>query len=568
MSTEVTLPALGESVTEGTISRWLKAVGETVEVDEPLLEVSTDKVDTEIPSPVAGTLLEIRFNEDDVAEVGAVLAVIGEASEAPAPQAAPAPQPVAEAAPAPAPAPAPAAPPAPATPQAVPAGNATEVVLPVLGESVTEGTVSRWLKAVGETVEVDEPLLEVSTDKVDTEIPSPVAGTLLEIRVAEDETAAVGAVLALVGDAAVAPPAPAPAAPPAPAVTAPAAAPTAPAAPPAAPPAPATSVMARRASADEGMYVTPLVRKLAAEHGVSLSSVQGTGVGGRIRKQDILDAAEAAKKAASAPAPTAAAAASAPAAAAPQVAAVSEEAAKLRGTTEKLSRMRKVIAERMTESLRVASQLTATVEVDVTAISKLRRAAKDEFKKREGASLSYLPFITKATIEALKAMPALNASADFEAGTVTYASQENIGIAVDTDRGLMVPVIQDAGDLNLAGLAKRIGDLAARTRAGKVGPDELSGGTFTITNYGSAGTLFDTPIINLPQVAILGTGALVKRPVVVTDALGGDTIAIRDMMYLSLTYDHRLIDGAKAARFLSLIKARLEAGDFAGDLGL
>lgn len=443
----------------------------------------------------------------------------------------------------------------------------TEVTLPALGESVTEGTISRWLKAVGETVEVDEPLLEVSTDKVDTEIPSPVAGTLLEIRVAEDETAAVGAVLALVGDAAAAPPAPAPAAPPAPAVTAPASTPAAPPAPAAAPTAPAASVMARRASADEGVYVTPLVRKLAAEHGVSLSSVQGTGVGGRIRKQDILDAAEAAKKAASAPAPTAAAAASAPAAA-PQVAAVSEEAAKLRGTTEKLSRMRKVIAERMTESLRVASQLTATVEVDVTAISKLRRAAKDEFKKREGASLSYLPFITKATIEALKAMPALNASADFEAGTVTYASQENIGIAVDTDRGLMVPVIQDAGDLNLAGLAKRIGDLAARTRAGKVGPDELSGGTFTITNYGSAGTLFDTPIINLPQVAILGTGALVKRPVVVTDALGGDTIAIRDMMYLSLTYDHRLIDGAKAARFLSLIKARLEAGDFAGDLGL
>lgn len=443
----------------------------------------------------------------------------------------------------------------------------TEVTLPALGESVTEGTISRWLKAVGETVEVDEPLLEVSTDKVDTEIPSPVAGTLLEIRVAEDETAAVGAVLALVGDAAVAPPAPAPAAPPAPAVTAPASTPAAPPAPAAAPTAPAASVMARRASADEGVYVTPLVRKLAAEHGVSLSSVQGTGVGGRIRKQDILDAAEAAKKAASAPAPTAAAEASAPAAA-PQVAAVSEEAAKLRGTTEKLSRMRKVIAERMTESLRVASQLTATVEVDVTAISKLRRAAKDEFKKREGASLSYLPFITKATIEALKAMPVLNASADFEAGTVTYASQENIGIAVDTDRGLMVPVIQDAGDLNLAGLAKRIGDLAARTRAGKVGPDELSGGTFTITNYGSAGTLFDTPIINLPQVAILGTGALVKRPVVVTDALGGDTIAIRDMMYLSLTYDHRLIDGAKAARFLSLIKARLEAGDFAGDLGL
>ena len=327
---------------------------------------------------------------------------------------------------------------------------------------------------------------------------------------------------------------------------------------------------ARRASSEEGGYVTPLVRKLAAEHGITLSSVQGTGVGGRIRKQDVLDAAEAARKAAEptpAPAPVAAAAPAAGTAAAPQVA-VSEEAAKLRGTTEKLPRMRKVIAERMVESLRVASQLTATVEVDLTAISKLRKVAKDDFKKREGASLSYLPFITKATIEALKAMPVLNASADFEAGTVTYASQENIGIAVDTDRGLMVPVIHDAGDLNLAGLAKRIGDLAARTRAGKVGPDELGGGTFTITNYGSAGTLFDTPIINLPQVAILGTGALVKRPVVVTDALGEDTIAIRDMMYLSLTYDHRLIDGAKAARFLSLVKARLEAGDFAGELGL
>ena len=566
MSTEVTLPVLGESVTEGTISRWLKAVGETVEVDEPLLEVSTDKVDTEIPSPVAGTLLEIRFNEDDVAEVGAVLAVIGEASETPTRPAAPEPQPAAETALTPVAESTPASTPESATPQAASAGDVTEVVLPALGESVTEGTVSRWLKAVGETVEVEEPLLEVSTDKVDTEIPSPVAGTLLEIRVAEDETAAVGAVLALVGDATVSAPEPAPE--PAPQTSAAAPAPAPAAQPTTASPAPTAPVTARRASSEEGVYVTPLVRRLAAEHGIALSSVQGTGVGGRIRKQDILDAAEAAKKAASTPAPTAAAAASAPAAAAPQVAAVSEDAAKLRGTTEKLSRMRKVIAERMTESLRVASQLTATVEVDVTAISKLRRAAKDEFKKREGASLSYLPFITKATIEALKAMPVLNASPDFEAGTVTYASQENIGIAVDTDRGLMVPVIQDAGDLNLAGLAKRIGDLAARTRAGKVGPDELSGGTFTITNYGSAGTLFDTPIINLPQVAILGTGALVKRPVVVTDALGGDTIAIRDMMYLSLTYDHRLIDGAKAARFLSLIKARLEAGDFAGDLGL
>ncbi len=573
MSTEVTLPVLGESVTEGTISRWLKAVGDTVEVDEPLLEVSTDKVDTEIPSPVAGTLLEIRFNEDDVAAVGAVLAIIGDAAAAPA--AAPT-APAPEAAPVPAPeaTPAPAAEVAPAP--AAPAADGTEVVLPALGESVTEGTVSRWLKAVGDTVEADEPLLEVSTDKVDTEVPSPVAGTLLEIRIAEDETAAVGAVLAVIGDAAAAP-APTPTAPTAPA---PASTPAAPAPTPAAPapagtaadlsPAVAAAVAARRAQKDD-IYVTPLVRKLATEHGVDLTKVQGTGVGGRIRKQDILDAAAQAKQPAPAPAPTAvapAAPAAAPAAPPASAPAVSPDALALRGKTEKLSRMRKVIAQRMVESLQVAAQLTAAVEVDVTAISRLRAAAKEDFKKREGASLSYLPFIAMATVEALKAMPIVNATADFEAGTVTYAAQENLGIAVDTERGLMVPVIHGAGDLNLAGLAKRIGDLAARTRAGKVGPDELGGGTFTITNYGSAGTLFDTPIINLPQVAILGTGALVKRPVVVKDALGADTIAIRDMMYLSLSYDHRLIDGAKAAQFLSLVKSRLEGGDFAGELGL
>ncbi|RRD50960.1 2-oxoglutarate dehydrogenase, E2 component, dihydrolipoamide succinyltransferase [Arachnia propionica] len=583
MSTEVTLPVLGESVTEGTISRWLKAVGDTVEVDEPLLEVSTDKVDTEIPSPVAGTLLEIKFNEDDVAAVGAVLAIIGEAGEggASAAESAPEPAPTQEPAQTPAPTQEPPAQETPAAEAAAPvaAGSATEVTLPVLGESVTEGTISRWLKAVGDTVEADEPLLEVSTDKVDTEIPSPVAGTLLEIRVNEDEVAAVGAVLALVGEASAAAPAPAapaetpepqaqPAAEPTPAPAAESAAPAPQpthAAPEAQSPAVAAAVAARRATTSD-LYVTPLVRKLAAQHGVDLGSVQGTGVGGRIRKQDILDAAAAAKQpapAASAPAPAVAA----PAAAAP-AAVASPEALALRGTTEKLSRMRKVIAQRMVESLQVAAQLTATVEVDVTAISRLRAVAKDDFKKREGASLSYLPFITKATVEALKAMPIVNATADFEAGTVTYAAQENIGIAVDTEKGLMVPVIHNAGDLNLAGLAKRIGDLAARTRSGQVGPDELGGGTFTITNYGSAGTLFDTPIINLPQVAILGTGALVKRPVVVTDPYGSDTIAIRDMMYLSLSYDHRLIDGANAARFLGLVKARLEAGDFAGELGL
>ena len=613
MSTEVTLPALGESVTEGTISRWLKAVGDTVEVDEPLLEVSTDKVDTEIPSPIAGTLLEIRFQEDDVAEVGAVLCVVGDADDAGAAPAAPAEEAAAaETAPEPEPEPVPAeenaedepveaqeaeeAPAAPASePSAAASSSGVEVTLPALGESVTEGTISRWLKEVGETVEADEPLLEVSTDKVDTEIPSPVAGTLLEIRFKEDDVAEVGAVLAIVGEATAAPepkpePKPAPAAKaetsPAPkeepkenpSTREPAQEPSTPKPkqePAQAAPTPEHSpaveaAVARRAeeASADGNYVTPLVRKLAKEHGVELSAVKGTGVGGRIRKQDVIEAAEAAKAAAAAakaaPAPEAPKAA-APAAAAPKAAA---PAAQVRGTTEKLSRLRKTIAARMVESLQVSAQLTATVEVDVTAVSHIRTQVKDDFKKREGASLSYLPFITMAAVEALKQFPIVNATIDTEAGTVTYADGEHIGLAVDTEKGLLVPVIKDAGDLNLTGLAKKIADLAARTRASKVTPDELSGGTFTITNYGSAGTLFDTPIINPPQAAILGTGALVKRPVVVEDRFGNESISVRHMMYLSLSYDHRLIDGAVAARFLSTVKSRLEEGDFGGEFGL
>ncbi|MEO7588797.1 MAG: 2-oxoglutarate dehydrogenase, E2 component, dihydrolipoamide succinyltransferase, partial [Arachnia sp.] len=475
-------------------------------------------------------------------------------------------------------------------------GAGTSVTLPALGESVTEGTVTRWLKAVGDAVAVDEPLLEVSTDKVDTEIPSPVAGTLLEIRFKEDDVAEVGAVLAVVGEAD-AGAQDEPAAEPATKAEAPRAEPTTQAgtdpedvAPEKTPPAevadeapqekaPSTpapkpspeksdavkaAVARRTAEADgDATYVTPLVRKLAREHDVDLTSVKGTGVGGRIRKQDILAAAEAAKQEAAKPKAAAPAATEKPAAR-PAPATGPE----VRGTTEKLTRLRKTIANRMVHSLQVSAQLTATVEVDVTAISRIRAVAKDDFKKREGASLSYLPFITKAAIEALKAFPVVNARIDTEAGTVTYADGEHIGIAVDTEKGLLVPVIKDAGDLNLAGLAKKIGDLAARTRASKVGPDELSGSTFTITNYGSAGTLFDTPIVNQPEVAILGTGALVKRPVVVKDQFGGDVIAIRDMMYLSMSYDHRLIDGALAARFLSTLKARLEEGDFGGELGL
>lgn len=570
MSTEVTLPALGESVTEGTVSRWLKEVGEHVEMDEPLLEVSTDKVDTEVPSPVTGTLLEIRVNEDEEAPVGAVLAIIGDASEAQ--QGAPTPQP---AAPAPQPAPQPPAAPAPAPAPAPAASDATEVLLPALGESVTEGTVSRWLKEIGEQVAADEPLVEVSTDKVDTEVPSPASGVLLEIKVNEDEVAEVGQVLGLVGLPAAAPvPQPAPAAPiveeaPEPALPAPA-----PARAAQEPAAAAPSVAPRASGEEEGPYVTPLVRKMAADLAVDLNAITGTGVGGRVRKQDVQAAAEAAKAAAEAakaaeqaPVATEKPLAAVTAPATPQKAgAPAPDQSGKRGTTEKMSRLRTIIAARMVESLQTAAQLTATVEVDLTAISKLRAKVKDDFRRREGTGLTYLAFISKAAVEALKAFPIVNASIDEK--NIVFHGAEHLGIAVDTERGLIVPVIKDAGDLNVGGIAKQITDLAARGRDNKLGPDELSGATFTITNYGSAGALFDTPIINQPNSAILGTGALVKRPVVVSDEYGNDVIAIRDMMFISMSYDHRLVDGAVAARFLSAVKARLEGGDFGGEFGL
>jgi len=539
MATSVTMPQLGESVTEGTVTRWLKQVGDTVSADEPLLEVSTDKVDTEIPSPVSGVLTEIRAQEDEVIEVGGELAVIADSSEA-APAPAPTPEPPAAEAPAPEPE-AEAVP----TASAAPAGEGVTVALPALGESVTEGTVTRWLKQVGDQVAVDEPLLEVSTDKVDTEIPAPAAGVLTEIRVSEDETVEVGAVLAVIG---------APGAAPAAAPAAPAAAPAPPAAAPAAPaPAPAPE------PGQDTVYVTPIVRKLANEKGVDLATVRGTGVGGRIRKQDVLAAAEA-KTAPPAAAPTPAAAP--PAAAAP----ARPDLAHLRGRTEPMSRLRKVIATRMVESLAISAQLTTVLEVDVTRIAQLRQSVKADFFAREGVKLSFMPFFAKATCEALKQFPQLNASMDMEAGTVTYHDGEHLGVAVDTERGLLVPVIRHAGDLNIAGLARKIADLAERTRTNKVSPDELSGGTFTLTNTGSRGALFDTPIINQPQVGILGTGAVVKRPVVVTDDTGNEAIAVRSMVYLALTYDHRLVDGADAARFLALMKTRLEGGEFDADL--
>ena len=557
MSVSVKMPQLGESVTEGTVTRWLKAVGDTVVADEPLLEVSTDKVDTEIPAPASGVLLSISAGEDEVVLVGAELAVIGESAEAPAPAApaAPEPNPAPIVEPVAAPVAAPAAAPAP-TPAPSASGSSTSIVLPALGESVTEGTVTRWLKAVGDTVAVDEPLVEVSTDKVDTEIPSPVAGVLLSIAVAEDSVVAVGGELAVVGTSAGAPaPTPPAAAPIAPAVVVPAAAAPAPA-------------------AVSDAYVTPLVRRLATQNNVDLATVVGTGIGGRIRKSDVLAAAGVSTPAAAPAAAVVAPAVVAPAAAAPVVAAPAPTAAPaavaspLRGRTEPMSRLRKVIAERMVESLQTSAQLTTVVEVDVTRISALRARVKKDFLAREGVNLTFLPFFCKASVEALKQFPQLNASIDMAAGTVSYHEEENLGIAVDTDRGLLVPVIRNAGDLNIAGLARRIADLAERTRTNKVSPDDLSGGTFTVTNTGSRGALFDTPIVNQPQVAILGTGAIVKRPIVTQDESGQDVIAIRSMVYLALSYDHRLVDGADAARFLSTMKARLEEASFDADLGL
>ncbi|MFM8621520.1 MAG: 2-oxoglutarate dehydrogenase, E2 component, dihydrolipoamide succinyltransferase [Candidatus Nanopelagicaceae bacterium] len=551
MSFSVTMPALGESVTEGTVTRWLKNEGDVVALDEPLLEVSTDKVDTEIPSPAAGVLQKIVVGPDQTVPVGAELAIIAESGAAPVsepvanvnvaevPRAVATPEPVAVT---------PAAPVTPvSTTPSAPAtnGSGTVVTMPALGESVTEGTVTRWLKNVGDSVAVDEALLEVSTDKVDTEIPSPVAGVITAIEVPADTTVAVGARLAVIGGngAAVATPtpaAPAPAPTPAPVSPAPVAA------------ASITQTISQPADA----YVTPIVRKLASELGVNLASVRGTGVGGRIRKEDVQASAAPVAQSVAAPAPAAAAPkATTPVAASP-----------LRGTTVPMSRLRKVIAARMVESLQVSAQLTTVVEVDVTKIARLRDKAKTNFEAREGVKLSFLPFFAVAVCEALKQHPVVNASIDGE--NIVYHGAEHLGVAVDTERGLLVPVLHNAGDLNMGGIARKISDLAARTRENKVTPDELGGGTFTLTNTGSRGALFDTPIINQPQVAILGLGSVVKRPMVVKGADGGETIAIRSMVYLALSYDHRIVDGADAARFLVTLKDRLEAGNFEAELGL
>ena len=556
-ATDVVMPELGESVTEGTITRWLKQVGDTVEVDEALLEVSTDKVDTEVPSPVAGTIVEILHNEDDTVDVGAVIVRIGDPNAAPAT--------------------------APTTPEPTPVveekvdvaaqtsstGAATDVIMPELGESVTEGTITRWLKQVGDTVEVDEALLEVSTDKVDTEVPSPVAGTIVEILHNEDDTVDVGAVIVRIGDPNAAPATPEPAAP-TPAPAAPAAeekvevapkveAPKSVATPPAA--------QAKVNSNDDVPYVTPLVRKLADKHGVDLRTVTGTGVGGRIRKQDVLaaagqGAAESAPAAAEAPA-----AAPATAASAVSTKRVDPAKAALRGTTQRVNRIREITAKKTLESLHTAAQLTQLHEVDMTNVAELRKANKAAFQAKYGVNLTYLPFFAKAAIEALVSHPNVNASYNAEKKEMTYHSQVNLGIAVDTPAGLLSPVIHNAQDMTLPELAQAITDIADRARNNKLKPADLSGGTFTITNIGSEGALSDTPILVPPQAAIMGTGAIVKRPVVISEH-GVDAIAVRQMVYLPLTYDHQIVDGADAGRFLTTIRDRLETANFEGDLGL
>jgi 2-oxoglutarate dehydrogenase E2 component (dihydrolipoamide succinyltransferase) len=589
MATNVTMPQLGESVTEGTVTRWLKNVGDVIKVDEAIVEVSTDKVDTEIPSPVAGVLLEIKAAQDSVIPVGGVMAVIGEAGSAtpsaPAPVApsvvktpppAPKPEPVIEkpVVQTPPPAPAPVAPPV-----VVPAasGSSVNVVLPALGESVTEGTVTRWLKNVGDSVSLDEAIVEISTDKVDTELPSPAAGVITEIKVSQDQVAAVGAVLAVISSSAGAV-APKPATPaPAPVVQTPPPAPkvetvVVPQAPPVATPTP--TVFATTPSSSKDTYATPIVRQLAKEKGIDISTISGSGVNGRVKKEDVLNATGTPVAAPSVAKPVAAAV-SAPVATPTPVSAPAKPAAPaasveqpLRGRIEQTTRLRRVIAERMVQSLHISAQLTSVIEVDVTKISSLRNKVKDSFVAREGVKLSFLPFFAKVAVETLKEFPIVNATISADATQIAYSDAIHLAVAVDTPRGLLVPVIRDAGDLSIAGLSRKIQDVANRTRDNKVTPDELSGGTFTLTNTGSRGALFDTPIINQPQVAILGTGAVVKRPVVVKGNDGNDQIAIRQMVYLALTYDHRLVDGADAARFLSSMKVRLEEANFESELGL
>jgi len=589
MSHSVEMPELGESVTEGTITQWLKSVGDTVEADEPLLEVSTDKVDTEVPSPVSGTILEIKAEEDDTVEVGDVIAIIGDADEAAdsddsdSDDAADADE-------------ADAADDSASEDKADKSdkksekksggsGKTTDVEMPELGESVTEGTITQWLKSVGDTVEVDEPLLEVSTDKVDTEVPSPVAGTIVEILADEDDTVEVGEVIVRVGDDNAA----------------------------------ANSDDSddtddspsedkedksnkkesasekkaekksedkeeanksepkKEQSKDSGKknsgkvpYVTPLVRKLADKHGVDLNSLEGTGVGGRIRKQDVIAAVEGGSADSSAQDKDAEKTSGKDAKKSGSnwsTKSVDPEKAELRGTTQKVNRIRQITAQKMVEALQISAQLTHVQEIDMTAVSNLRKANKQAFADKHGAKLTFLPFFVKATVEALVSHPNVNASYNADTKEMTYHADVNVAIAVDTPKGLLTPVIKKAQEKSLPEIAAEIVELADRARNNKLKPNDLTGATFTVTNIGSEGALLDTPILVPPQAGILGTAVIEKRPVVVTED-GQDAIAIRQMCYLPFTYDHQVVDGADAGRFITTIKDRLETADFESDLEL
>ncbi|MEZ5306451.1 MAG: 2-oxoglutarate dehydrogenase, E2 component, dihydrolipoamide succinyltransferase [Pyrinomonadaceae bacterium] len=582
MSVEVVMPQMGESIAEGTISKWLKQVGDTVERDEPLLEISTDKVDAEVPSPESGVLLEIRYQEGETVEVDTVVAVLGAEGEssAPAPQTpvaeaaqeASAPEPVAVAA-------QPAAPVSDAPPANAPAGPATEVVMPQMGESIAEGTVSKWLKQVGDAVEKDEPLLEISTDKVDAEVPSPVSGTLLEIRAGEGETVEVDSVVALIGAEGAAPAASAPA---------PATAPAENVAPePVAQPVAAVQTPATYGS-DESLESlrkrksSPLVRKIAKEHNIDISAIPGSGMSGRVTKSDILSFIESGaavkpedlmvkQPTASAPVESA----SAPVArqeaqpqSAPETGSAIEKsdyrppsiAMGAGDRVEQMSVMRKKIADHMTFSKHTSAHVTSVYEIDMTNIARYREAKRAEFQERYGTKLTYMPFIFDGVTKALRKFPVVNSQ--IAGDQIIYKGDINIGMAVALDWGLIVPVIRNADALSLSGIARTANDLADRARAKKLSPDEVAGGTFTVTNPGVFGGLFGTPIINQPQVAILCVGTIEKRPKVITTDSGDDMIAIRQMSYFALTYDHRIVDGADAEQFLSFLKSYLEAGEF------
>jgi len=512
MPTDVVMPQMGESITEGTLTKWLKKVGDTVQRDEPLFEISTDKVDAEIPSPAAGVLQEIKTAEGSTVQINTVVAVIAEgagAAQTSESAAAPSGDSVT-----------PAAVDAPATKEATSAGASggvgTEVLMPQMGESITEGTITKWLKKVGDKVQRDEPIFEISTDKVDAEIPSPIAGTLSEIKVPEGSTVSINTVVAVIGGA----------------VGKPAAA----TAPPQAAPA------AEQPSSGERPRSSPLVRKIAMDNNVDLTQVPGTGSAGRITKADIIGHLE--KPAAAAPTTTASAPAKASSAPTP-------------GELVPMTKMRGIIARRMVESKQTSPHVHTVFKVDMTRIVRLREREKSRYEQRNGVKLTYMPFITRAAIVALRKHPIVNGSVEGEA--IRYNKNINIGIAVALDWGLIVPVIKQAEEKNFLGVARAIVDVAERARGKKLAPDEISGGTFTLTNSGIFGEQFGTPIINQPQAAILGIGGLNKEAEVMTDKDGNDSIAIRSIQRFTLGFDHRIVDGADAGKFMSDFKAYLES---------